>query len=77
MNNTWPVYYYKKVKYYYIAFIPAILAVFAPSVLINIDKILFKKYEWLFEKAPMVAMGIFMAGLVAMLIVNTKNEKVI
>jgi hypothetical protein len=73
--NTWPVYYYKKVKYYFLLFIPAVIAAFAPSLLINLDKELFREYEWVFEKAPIVAMAIFMIGLIIVFIAKLKKRK--
>jgi hypothetical protein len=73
--NTWPVYYYKKAKYYFLFFIPAIIAVFAPSMLINLDKELFKKYEWIFNRAPIVAMAIFMVGLIFVFIIKSIKRK--
>lgn len=73
--QNWNVFYYKKVKYYFLVFVPCILATFAPSILININKDVFKQYEWMAEKATIWAVIIFFVGFIIIMIIKSIKHK--
>lgn len=75
--HTWPVYYYKKAKYFFAVFIPFIILVFTPSILVNINKELFQQYEWLAEKAIIWAIVIFFVGFIAIIIIKSIKHKTV
>ena len=71
--NSWPVYYYKRVKYYSLAFIPLALGILAPSLFTDIIKNSAGKYKWVIENATWLGFAILIAAFIITKIITLKK----